>query len=279
MNITINGKPADITLEGEKNVGDVLAGLSGWLHGSGFRLSGIEADGETADLASLETFFDRALANTQTLDIRTSSLLELTAEALIRVRGDSEAYETAGFEEKKLFVSPWRQSPAALFLSREGPEIYQWAEQAFSGGGLSPAEFRRLIDERLREMEDPRGEVDRAEPLIEEIIRRLEDLPLDIQTGKDGRAVETIRIFSGAAEKIFRLFSLLEAGGLDTKTLKVDDIPIVEFIREFGAALQELLAAYETRDAVLVGDMAEYELAPRLRGLYAAIKSPAASPV
>jgi hypothetical protein len=32
-----------------------------------------------------------------------------------------------------------------------------------------------------------------------------------------------------------------------------------------------MLAAYKQRDTVLVGDLAEYEMAPRLRGLYAAI--------
>jgi hypothetical protein len=278
MNITINGKPADITLEAEKNVGDVLAGLNGWLYGSGHRLSGLGIDGETADSASLESFFDRELAKIRTLDVRTSSLLELTAEALISTRNASEDYEKAGFAEKKGFGGRWRQSPAALFLSEQGPELYHWAEQTFSGEGPGPAELRALIDERLRELGNPGGELNTIESLIEEIIRRLEDLPLDIQTGKDGRAVETIRIFSGAAEKIFRLFALLKAGGLDTSAIKVDDIPIAEFIGEFGAALQELLAAYETRDAVLVGDLAEYELAPRIRKLYDTMKSPAVSP-
>jgi hypothetical protein len=276
MNITINGKPADITLEGEKTVGEVLAGLNGWLDGSGFRLSGLEIDGTPADSLSLGAFFDRELADIQNLDIKTSSLLDLAAEALLRVFGDSGDYEKAGPAEKKDFVSRWRQSPAALFLAGAEPEIYRWAEQSFSGGSPDPAELRRMLDERLRELGDPRGELDRTGPLVEEIIRRLEDLPLDIQTGKDGRAAETIRIFSGAAEKIFRLFHLLKAGGLDTKALKVDDIPAAEFLEEFSTALRELLAAYETRDSVLVGDLAEYELAPRFRGLYAALKSPAA---
>jgi hypothetical protein len=278
MNITINGKPADIILEAEKNVGDVLAGLNGWFYGSGYRLSGLEIDGETADSASLETFFDRDLAKIRTLDVRTSSLWELTAEALIHTRNDSEDYENAGFEEKKGFGARWRQSPAALFLSEQGPEIYHWTEQTFSGGDPSPGELRGLLDERLRELGNPAGELNNAEPIITEIVRRLEDLPLDIQTGKDGRAVETIRIFSGIAEKIFRLFDLLKTGGLDTSAIKVDDIPIAGFIGEFGVALQELLAAYETRDAVLVGDLAEYELAPRLRKLYNAMKSPVVSP-
>ncbi|MDR1238649.1 MAG: hypothetical protein LBK27_00895 [Treponema sp.] len=279
MNITINGNPADITLESEQYVGDVLAGLDGWLTGSGHRLSGLEIDGETADSGSLETLFDRELAGIHCLDIRTSSLLELTAEALIHTREDSKGYEHADFEEKQALAGRWLQSPAALFLAGQNPDLYQWAEKTFSGEGISAGELRLLIDERLRELTDPLGELNRAEPLIDGLVRRLEDLPLDIQTGKDGRAVETIEIFSGLSGKIFRVFAILKAGGLDASALKVDDISIQAFIEEFDAILRELLAAYETKDAVLVGDLAEYELAPRLRKLYAVIKGPAISPV
>jgi hypothetical protein len=278
MTITINKKPADIILETEKNVGDVLAGLDDWLKGSGYRLSGLEIDGETAPSDSLEVIFGRELANIQTLDIQTSSLAELMAEALLKVREDNIVYEQAGFEEKKSIPPRWRQSPEAGFLSEQMPEMYQWADKTFSGEGFEPAEFQRIIDERLRELENPAGELNKAEPLIEGLVRRLEDLPLDIQTGKDGRAVETIQIFSNTGEKIFRVFNLLRAGGLETNALKVDDMLIADYIEEFGAALRELLAAYETRDAVLVGDLAEYELAPRLRKLYAVMRNPIVSP-
>jgi hypothetical protein len=278
MNIRINGNQADITLESEKTVGDVLAGLSDWLNGSGHRLSGLDIDGETAASGSLETFFDRKLAGIGTLDIRTSSLPELTVEALLYTRGDLEDYENAAFGEKQDLRSRWLESPGAFFLAEQAPEIYRWAEKTFSGEGLSPAELRGLIDERLRELGDPLGELDHAGPLIAGIAARLEDLPLDIQTGKDSRAVETVQMFSNIAEKVFRVFKVLKNRGLDTDALKVDDIPIADYIGEFDAALRELLAAYETRDTVLVGDLAEYELAPRLRGLYAALSSPAATP-
>jgi hypothetical protein len=136
-----------------------------------------------------------------------------------------------------------------------------------------------LTEERLRELQDPAGELNKAEPLVQVIVRRLEDLPLDIQTGKDGRAVETVQLFSNIAEKIFRLFNLMKIGGYDTASLTVENIPVSDYIDEFGVALKELLAAYETRDAVLAGDLAEYELAPRFSNLYAAIRIPANAPV
>ncbi|MDR3166651.1 MAG: hypothetical protein LBT93_01800 [Treponema sp.] len=278
MNITINGKPADITLEAEKTVGEVLAGLDEWLNGSGHRLSGVTIDGETAGSGSLAEIFSRELDRIGTLDIHTSPLLELMAEALINLRRDIEEYEQAGFGEKKDFHKRWQESPEALFLSAQIPEIYEWADASFAGEGAGPGELLNLVEERLRELQDPAGELNKAEPLIQAIVRRLEDLPLDIQTGKDGRAMETVRLFSNVAEKIFRLFNLMKAEGYGVASVTVENIPVSDYIDEFGTALKELLAAYETKDAVLVGDLAEYELAPRFGNLYAAIKTPASAP-
>jgi hypothetical protein len=112
--------------------------------------------------------------------------------------------------------------------------------------------------------------------LVENTAVRLEDLPLEIQTGKDSRAAETIQLFSNIAEKIFRLASLLKLEGIIADIDTIDTATYQSCIDEFSAALQELIAAYEVKDAVLVGDLAEYELAPRLRTFYAALKAPVA---
>jgi hypothetical protein len=280
MDIRINGEPAGITLEAEKTVGQILAGLDDWLNGSGYRLSGVVIDGEAANAGSLPALFDRSLDHIKTLDIQTSSILDLMTEALLKLRQDIEDYERADFNEKKESAARWQQSPQALFLSEQIPEIHEWAGKSLAGEGVNPGELLNLVEERLRELENPREELNKAEPLVQSIVQRLGELPLDIQTGKDGRAVETVRLFSNIAEKIFRLFDLLKAGGYDIASLQVENIPISDYIDEFSTAVKELLAAYEARDAVLVGDLAEYELAPRFSHLYAAInKPPAVSPI
>jgi hypothetical protein len=278
MTISINGKKADIVLEKEKTIGDVLAALDGWLRGSGHRLSGLIADGERADALSIDGFFDRELAGIENLDILTSSWAGLAAEALLDLLQNTGDYEKADFEARGRFKNAWETQAGARFLQEQIPDIYEFAEKTFAGLGLPPPELRKITEERLRELENPQTEIDGLSVLIEGVAARLEDLPLDIQTGKDGRAAETVHIFSGIAEKLFRLFNLLKIEGFNAETLTVDDIPIYTYIEEFGAALKELLAAYEARDAVLVGDLAEYELAPRLLKFYSALKgSPAAS--
>ena len=57
------------------------------------------------------------------------------------------------------------------------------------------------------------------------------------------------------------------------ETFVIDGLPARVFIEEFNAAPRELSEAYENRDTVLAGDIAEYELAPRLLKFFATLKN------
>jgi hypothetical protein len=57
------------------------------------------------------------------------------------------------------------------------------------------------------------------------------------------------------------------------ETFVIDELPVKAFIEEFTAALRELSLAYENRDTVLAGDIAEYELAPRFLKFFTALKN------
>ncbi|MDR2184802.1 MAG: hypothetical protein LBO80_03920 [Treponema sp.] len=273
MEITINGVPADITLETEKTIGDLLSGLENWLEGSGHYLSGLTVDGKVIGAAGVASALDLSLEQIGALDIKTSTWSLFVLEALYTLRNTLTDYEAASFDEQKSLAGGWTESAAARFLAEKFPGLSARAGKALAGEGLSPGEVRFLAEERIREIENPRQELGRAGPALTEIVKRLEDLSLDIQTGKDGRAAETVSLFAGISEKIFRLLPLLKSQGLDLDSLEVEGAPFKTFLEEFTAAVKELLAAYETKDAVLAGDLAEYELAPRLGKFYAVIRS------
>jgi hypothetical protein len=288
MKITLAGKPADIILEKEKNLGDILGGIGDWLAGSDYSLSGLRINGETLGVSSMDGALARSLDDIETLDIETSSLPLLMMEALMDTLDTITAYGDASFEERRRIGQEWEETPSASFLSNRIPDIFDCVARSFRGEGLAAQSLAALVEERLRELKDPLPELGNMEILVEGTAKRLEDLPLDIQTGKDGRAAETVQLFSNIAEKLFRIFFLLKLEGLITDAAPTDTVPgevsaevsgevsLTVFIDDFSAALKELLAAYEVKDAVLVGDLAEYELAPRLRAFYSAIKIPAA---
>jgi hypothetical protein len=277
MDISINGVKADIILESEKIVGEVLAGLEQWLttsdprYSGGLRLSGLVIDGMAVNADSLEASFKRDIASVASLDITVRNVQELLAEALLEARQTVSDFKDLGFAEKQGFADMWKANPAAGMLLEQSPELYEIIANSFSGEGLGHNELTMVIDERLRELRDPSKELKDMERLIAEVSGRLEELPLDIQTGRDRRAVETVQYFSGIAGKVFRIFNLLKTGGFPVDEIIVAEMPVSDYVGQFSGALRELLEAYEQKDTVLVGDLAEYELAPRLRGLYAAL--------
>ena len=269
MEIKINGQTADVTIDSERTVGEVMAGLEQWLANSGHRFSGLAIDGQTVDASSMEEAFSREIDAVKALDIHTTSIAELAAVCLLQLLDDIEEFENLGFEEKKSFHENWKERPEALFTAEQMPDLFSLCGNTFSGS-ISCEVLRSVTEERLREVKDPAAEFTCLRPLLDETCARLVDLPLDIQTGKDGRAAQTIQIFSGIAEKILRVILQLDIQGYMPETAKTEtpEKTVSRLIGEFGTAVKELLEAYKKYDSVLVGDLAEYEMAPRLRELY-----------
>ncbi|MDR0719994.1 MAG: hypothetical protein LBF78_10190 [Treponema sp.] len=272
MKISINGIKADITLEGEKYLSEALSGLEEWISSSGCRIMGIAIDGEKISPGKLPGFFGREIASIGELDISVSSWPELAVEALEVLLDFCDARQEASFEGREEIRANWEKSPACAFINLEINDLAGFVLRSFSGEGLGPKDLRLIVEERLRELRDSKGEVEKSENAVREIAGRMEELPLDIQTGKDGRAAETMQLFSRISEKLFRLLFILKRKGLEEEKLIIGSLPAKAFFGEWSGALKELQSAYETKDTVLVGDLSEYELAPRLLSFYSALK-------
>ncbi|MDR1212343.1 MAG: hypothetical protein LBK40_08955 [Spirochaetaceae bacterium] len=264
--LTINGGAADITLENERTVGELLAALEKFLDGSGYIMSGISVDGVPSGTGGLESVFAKSLDAVDSVNVVTSSFHALLAEALDQSIDILRQYQDAGPEERPALRNLWLSQSAASFLEDRARDVYSIIQSCFEGEGLSPLNCAAFLAGHREELSDPFSALAGMASGVEEAAARLEDLPLDLQTGKDSRARETIRVFSVLAEKLLRIISYMAGGNEKT----VAGMPVKAFLADFSAAVQELSAAYENRDAVLAGDLAEYELAPRFRSLYSA---------
>ena len=272
MEILINGKNTDIKLDTEKTLGDVLAGMELWISPSGNRIHGITIDGKSID-NDIAAVSGKDIREIKKIEISIIPWRELAAEALYCLLETCVEYRKTAFDDRKRTIQNWNDSAAARFLKSDIKDISLIADQTFSGSFFSPEELSLLLEERLMEINNPGHEIAASEALVHAISKRMEELPLDMQTGKDGRAAETIQLFSGVGQKLFRIFSMLKSEGLSMDTFTVDGQPARTFMEEFNAALSELSAAYENRDTVLVGDLSEYELAPRLLKFFSALKN------
>ena len=269
MNITINGKIADIILEKEKNVGEIIANLEQWLSGLGHRLSAISINGKKIQVSEIEDFLSLDIDSVKSLDLETSSIAQLTAESLLNILDDIKYYESLNMEDKKNFLDNWKQSAQALFVSENIGDLYSILINAFAGRGLSSQAAASITEERLREVKEPQRELETLKTILDETCSRLTDISLDLQTGKDMRAAQTIQLFSSVTEKMFRIINQLNLQGLISEKGNIEK-PFSETINELVSMIKDLFDAYERHDTVLVGDIAEYEAAGKLQELYTA---------
>jgi hypothetical protein len=279
--ITINGQKADIVVESETNLGQVMAALDQWLDGSGQYLSGLAVDGTNYGSLSLDRAFTLELSGITTVDIITKSWAQLMFDLLSELRYNLELFGGAPREEQRAFRENWESSAASSFLKKNDKALQKSIIDALEETETPGAKILDLIDERLREIQNPHEEASALYPLIGESAKRLEDLNLDVQTGKDSRAAETIVIFSTLSEKIYRLLYIFKQYGrdFDSVTLPVDGggtVTLNAYVDEFSAVLYELIDVYTNKDIILAGDLAEYELAPRMLALGSVLVSFAA---
>jgi len=273
MHIFINENPAEITLDTEKTLGEVISGIENWISKTGNRIQRILTDGKEVSGEDLSQAFETPLDSVEKLEIFVSSFRELATEALEILHQTCVAYTQSSFEERSGIFTFWGESSSARFLNTDIPDIYHLATLSLSGNGLSAADLTLIIEERLREFRDPLQEILKSESQVNAISARMEELPLDLQTGKDQRAAETIQLFSQMGEKLFRILLIFKSEGLSPETVLVDEIPVKTFVEDFSKSLVELIKAYENNDTVLAGDISEYELAPAIVKFFTSLKN------
>lgn len=275
MNVTLNGNPFDVTVERERTLGELLAGVESWLESSRFSVSAFSLNGKAVPVGEVEEACATDLDEIDTLDIRASSWSELLLEALAESARCLEDAERGNEEEA---ATRFDSGAASGFLAGGERDLHRRIREALRDGTEAERReaLRRELADRMREIADPAAELVRVRERIADVAERLEAVPLELQTGKDAAAARTIGDFASLAETMLRLIPLAEAAGLSLSAKTVDGSAFSDFMDELTTALRELAAGYENGDAILVGDLAEYELAPRLRTLAAALAEGAA---
>ena len=268
MEIKINDKALDVSLDNEKTIGEILTAMEQWLSNSGHILSGLRIDGIDIRASQIEDAFSREIDSVKCLEIETNPLSDLAVSSLVRLLEDIKEYENLNFENKANFFENWKESACGRFLNAEIADLYGLCVRTFSQGDVTTQNLSLIAEERLREVTDPVKEFECIKPVLNEICEKLIDLPLDIQTGKDMKAAQTIQLFTALTEKIFRVFYQIDIQGYTNEDPENIKEQIIRQITEFTDVLKELLEAYEKNDSVLVGDLAEYEASVRIKELY-----------
>ncbi|MDR2602735.1 MAG: hypothetical protein LBC53_09870 [Spirochaetaceae bacterium] len=271
MDINIDGKDAQITLDTEKTLADVLAGLEEYLENAGFCAIAIEIDGVPIPESEIAGRLTALVNEVALLNVKTRTAAEMAVEALIDIYNFISYMQDNTLTNEQLVNLKTR--PSLSYLKNKESFLYEKIMTYISNASYDEMkkELCGVIDERNAEIADPKKELQAMSGDVESVCERLASFPLDVQTGKDARAAETVEKFTFVMQKFFRLLLLSRFYGMVLNSFLKN-----EEITEFNSMLKEFLAAYENNDFVLSGDLAEYEIAPRFENLFKQIlKNPA----
>ena len=309
MRITVNGANLALDIKDGDSLGELFAGADEFLEKAGSIIVSMKVDGEEVDAEGYARFAEKTVASTGRVEIQAENasalraraietLLELLAIAK-RSAEDTAAEDTAAagaapeVDRSAAAAGDWPglragaqdmvDAFAGLFAADELSFVRLFADLLVRAGDepdkaarveLSAQSDRlsSVFGERLAELRRPVAEMRAAAALFEARAAELADLPVLLQTGREDRAMKSVLYFIEIFNKVIRVIPELRRSGIDTASISVDGSSMPDFYGAFNGVLRELTDAFEHKDAVLIGDLAEYEVLPRMRSFFAAMR-------
>ncbi len=290
LEIQINDQPLDFTLENEEYIGEVIKGIENWLAGSHLIITSIMNENEELtsrppqDLDVMPLTGVNALKITvkhaqevRILNLQTVlEFLSMLKNALLTQNKRLLEELNTGFafmieSLRKHFEPEFQQELlqlTALFQGATAEAIVSWPEEITR----KVLETVRVLESgtasRLQEFYKPKEAFANLLTDITDCIDEISEVSVLLQTGRDRQAMEAIIRFSELSQSLIRIFAGLKNSlNADKESLSVSGKEVTVFFSELNLILMELLEAFKAQDSVLIGDLMEYEIAPRLEGL------------
>ena len=274
MEIYVNGEQVSFSLEKENSLFDIYTALCLWAGEQGVQITGCQVNGKDLSLplseeegkAPLDSIMQLAVtANGKEEELEIihhyfeifSAALQAGNEEVVRECLKEYPYIRAGLSAHMpdifdLSAGKTFASDALLLAGRDKTNALNQTEKDAMSSYAHAALM--IVEDSLREVLNPQQEASSASRLLVAAKPALENVPVLLQAGKDREAMQCILSFTELALKAIRLLAERRGGQESSR----------KFCGELNGILNELRSAFELRDSVLIGDLFEYEIAPRI---------------
>lgn len=291
MEIQVNDQPLHFTLESELTLGEVVRGLEDWLKGSDLVLYSVKhGDRELLNCPAGEwagkphSEVDRLIVTVKPaqelriLNLKTvTEFLEMLQRCLSAPNPRLMEQLAGGFP--LMVESVQRQLPdpdeggaselsalAGLFAGFQAQDARAWTQEARLQAQELSENLKARVGRRLQELEQPGAALRSLAGALKGCIEEISEVSILLQGGKDRQAMAAIIRFSELSQSLVRLLSALKDEP-ESRRPELGGKSLEEFYREMNGVLKELVDAFSLKDTVLIGDLMEYEIAPRLEQL------------
>lgn len=280
MNIILDGKNLDFSLENEKNCFEIINSIEKWLESNNFFILNLKIDGKNqvidnslekiktdnvkeisistvtdsaikcADLTEIENYFFNLIA---IIEENKREEKEKNDAVLSHLEQYSEIKKLLEFAIDKIYNSNslgYIETMVAKkdFINDDYEGIKEFAKNIII-----------IAQKRKNEILFTQEEIKNEKKFFETFQEEISTISVLLQTGKDKEAMEKVIKFIDFSKKMFRLISYYN---MSTRKIAPEDI------NNYNKLLNELGEAILKSDSVLIGDLLEYELVPTIEGFF-----------
>jgi len=279
MQILVNREPLDYALESETSLGEVVDGVQEWLTDGKFTITSLDVNAQAYPIHDRQSWQDIEINTVERLEIeavpltnaqqtRTLALIEFLdiLDDILRMRQEGRLGEVVAelpyVREQIAAILPVYADPETTVLANDDILIGVLpSEQACVAIHKEIADLKKLLISRATELVYPLRELAMTLGTLRTFASRLEQVPVLLQTGKEGEAMQIVVTLTELLSRVYRVAPLAEQ---DENAAQLDLSALRSLLDELAPHLRELEEAFHVKDTVLVGDLLEYEVAPRL---------------
>jgi len=288
VQIVINDEPISYTLEDERTVGQVVAEIEKWLAGQRLAVSAVRSDEDELPLYAPERWSSVSVEAVGTLYVTASTFREMKL-ATLQTMLQYLTLMQSGIETRRdiqlkelLDEYPYiRDSLNELVGLGNGSEASSGLDTLIENSGLLEGSIRddetrtaltrhiddlkMIIVDRSREATEPRREAASTAVLLQQSIPEISEVSVLLQTGKDQQAMASVVRFTELLGKVVRIVPYLAESDPDLIAGDGANRSVPQIAAELNEFLHDLISAFDAKDSVLIGDLLEYEIAPRVQ--------------
>ena len=287
VQILINDETLDVTMEKERNLGEVYDFLCNWMKEAGMYPLALRLDSQETNLLQGSHWKERLIDDVNCFNLRAGSINQLQQQQMMTIIDyllllqQLIARIQRGEQVEKEFANAYAEYghvrsalPQIVRLNEENfAEDFKLLDQSVAEmerGGKNPPELlkfnenleqlRSILLDRLYETAYPIQAMKNAAAILKDILPTLAEAGIFLQTGNERDAYGLVFKISEMIAKSIRIMEIL--------SIEYPQNPFNELrenIRKLVTIIDEINETMKNKDSVMLADILEYDLHEQLR--------------
>lgn len=149
----------------------------------------------------------------------------------------------------------------------------QITAEIFDDEAAKPIEENSKFEFTIVTKNDIKSSFAKLSELFDQLATAMEQVPVSLQNGKNQEVSNSIKTLADSIEQFCHVATLASLFPETFNNTSINGINFNEFFSDFSPILKDFENALQNNDSVMIGDLSEYEICPRLQSISEALKN------